>query len=160
MLADLGFTVDSSIFPGRARRYGIAGWELGPHRISLPGGAQIVEVPVAVWPVAGVPVPVAGGGYWRLFPQPLLERGIRAIRASGRPAIIYCHPYEFSPHELDDFRGQVPGRVRLSQSLGRAALARRMTSLLRTFPFGPLDATLRSWRMDPGSLLDGPVEVP
>jgi polysaccharide deacetylase family protein (PEP-CTERM system associated) len=162
VLADLGFTVDSSIFPGRARRYGIAGWELGPHRISLPGGGQLVEAPVAVWPIAGVPVPVAGGGYWRLFPRPLLEQGIRAIRASGRPPVIYCHPYEFSPHELDDYRGQVPRRMRLSQSLGRAALARRMSSLMGSFPFGPLDATLRSWGMGPADLLDGasgPVEI-
>lgn len=162
VLAELGFTVDSSIFPGRSRRYGIPGWPLEPHRIALPGGSQIVEVPVAIWPVARVPVPVAGGGYWRLFPQPLLERGIRAIRDSGRPAVLYCHPYEFNPRELGDYRGQVPGRIRLSQGLGRAALARRMTSLLRTFAFGPLDATLQSWGMEPEALMDRrsePVEV-
>ena len=41
VLAECGFEVDSSIFPMRARRYGIAGWELAPHRISLECGAEV-----------------------------------------------------------------------------------------------------------------------
>ena len=48
-LAELGFTVDSSIFPLRTPRYGISGWPLGPHEVELPGGGRLLEVPVAVW---------------------------------------------------------------------------------------------------------------
>jgi polysaccharide deacetylase family protein (PEP-CTERM system associated) len=144
-LAEAGFTVDSSIFPAKAPRYGIAEWDMGPQRVTLPSGAEILEVPVAIWPVAGLRVPVAGGGYFRALPRPVLERGIRAVRDGGRPAIMYCHPYEFSPRELDDYRGRIPARQRLSQSLGRGASIKRMRSLLERLPFGRFDDTLESW---------------
>ena len=145
VLAEAGFEVDSSLFPARSARYGLPGWELGPHRLILPGGAELLEVPVAIWPVAGVRLPVAGGGYWRVLPRPLLERGIRAIQASERPVILYCHPYEFSPRELDDYRDQIPLSRRLSQSMGRTATIKRFTQLMGTFPFGRFDETLSSW---------------
>jgi polysaccharide deacetylase family protein (PEP-CTERM system associated) len=152
-LAEAGFTVDSSIFPAKAPRYGIAEWDIGPRRVGLPNGAAILEVPVAIWPVAGMRVPVAGGGYFRALPRTVLERGIRAVRDDGRPAIMYCHPYEFSPRELDDYRGQIPTRQRLSQSLGRGASIKRMRSLLERLPFGRFDDTLSSWGipMSPGA---------
>jgi hypothetical protein len=137
--------VDSSIFPGRLPRYGIPGWEPGPHRVLLPSGAEILEVPVAVWEVGGVRLPVGGGGYLRLLPLAVVRRGMAAIHAEGRPVVAYCHPYEFNPRELDDYRGEIPGRQRLSQGLGRRAAVSRMTSLLQTFRFGRLDDTLSSW---------------
>lgn len=151
VLAEAGFQVDSSIFPGTSPRYGIPGWELGPHRVMLPSGAEILEVPVAIWPVAGVRLPVAGGGYLRLLPPALVERGIRAVRAQGRPVIVYCHPYEFSRGELDDYRGEVPRLRRLSQGVGRGASVKRMTRLLRALPFGRFDETLSSWGIAPES---------
>jgi hypothetical protein len=92
-------------------------------------------------------VPVAGGGYFRALPRPVLQRGIEAVRQDGRPAIMYCHPYEFSPRELDDYRSQIPTKQRLSQSLGRGASVRRMRALLERLPFGRFDDTLRSWGM-------------
>lgn len=145
VLAEVGFEVDSSLFPARTSRYGIAGWELGPHRLILPSGAELLEVPVAIWEIAGLRVPVGGGGYCRLLPRALLERGIRGVQDSDRPAILYFHPYEFSPHELDDYRGEVALSRRLSQSLGRKALVERLTRLLDAFPFGRFDETLSSW---------------
>ena len=145
VLAEVGFEVDSSIFPARSSRYGIPEWELGPRRVRLATGGEILEVPVAIWPVAGVRLPVAGGGYWRVLPRALLERAIRAVTESGRPVVLYCHPYEFSPRELDDYRGAVPWSRRRSQSFGRAASMKRYARLLRTLPFGRFDDTLRCW---------------
>jgi len=147
VLAEVGFEVDSSIFPMRRGRYGIAGWELGPHRIGLAGGASLLEVPVAIWSPGPLRLPVAGGGYLRLLPGPVVERGLRAILRSRRPPILYCHPYEFSPDELDDYRGQVPSRFRASQALGRTAFLRRLRALLTTLPFGRFDETLRAWEL-------------
>ena len=49
VLAEHGFEVDSSIFPMAMKRYGIGGWHSRPARVSLPNGAEILEVPVAVW---------------------------------------------------------------------------------------------------------------
>lgn len=145
VLAEVGFEVDSSVFPARSARYGIAGWELGPQRLPLANGREILEVPVAIWPVAGVRLPIAGGGYWRVLPRPLLERGIRAIRDSHRPVIVYCHPYEFSPRELDDYRGEISWSRRVSQSFGRSAAMKRFARVMSTLPFGRFDDTLRCW---------------
>jgi polysaccharide deacetylase family protein (PEP-CTERM system associated) len=151
VLADAGFEVDSSLFPARSARYGIPGWELGPHRLTLAGDREILEVPVAIWPFAGVRLPVAGGGYWRLLPRPLLAHAIGAITDSERPVIVYCHPYEFSPHELDDYRDEIPRSRRFSQSVGRAAAAKRFAALMRRFRFGRFDETLRSWGLPEGA---------
>jgi polysaccharide deacetylase family protein (PEP-CTERM system associated) len=145
MLADVGFEIDSSIFPMRTPRYGISGWELAPHRIHFSNHPPLIEVPVAVWEVGRWRVPVAGGGYFRLLPLPLLLRAFRAIAAQNRPPIVYCHPYEFNPTELDDYRGRIPTLLRLSQSVGRDSFARRVRALLASGRFGRFDAVLASW---------------
>jgi polysaccharide deacetylase family protein (PEP-CTERM system associated) len=142
VLADLGFTVDSSIFPTRTAHYGIANWHLGPHYLVLEDGRRLLEVPVTVWELGRVRVPIGGGGYFRLLPRPILERGFRAAAAAGRPGVAYCHPYEFAPDELRSF-GDVSRRMRLHQSLGRRRAVERMRALLGTLPFGSLGDVIR-----------------
>ena len=143
VLAETGFTTDSSIFPTRSRHYGISGWELGPHHLELANGARMLEVPVAVWSLAGrVRLPVAGGGYFRFLPRPVLQRGLEAIAADGRPAVVYCHPYEFSRRELDDYRGRISPVLRHSQTIGRGRFVQRLEALMRALPFGRFDRVL------------------
>jgi polysaccharide deacetylase family protein (PEP-CTERM system associated) len=144
-LSDVGFAVDSSIFPMRGASYGIPGWPVAPHRLTLPNGSTLLEVPVAIWERARVRLPVAGGGYFRLLPRGLIELGLRSITAGGRPAVIYCHPYEFGSNELAGYKGEVGLGLRFSQGLGRGALVVRMRKLLRTLPFGRFDAVLAAW---------------
>ena len=146
-LTKAGFTIDSSIFPMRARRYGISGWELAPHRIGLANGSSLLEVPVAVCQVRRWRVPVAGGGYFRVLPEALLERALRAVLADNRPPVVYCHPYEFNPNELADYRGRVPTSVRWSQNVGRRSLVKRVRALLNKIPFGRFDEVLTAWEL-------------
>jgi polysaccharide deacetylase family protein (PEP-CTERM system associated) len=142
-LAAVGFEVDSSIFPMRARHYGIAGWPLEPHRVITGTGMRILEVPVAIWAPGALRVPVAGGGYFRVLPRGLVDRGIRAI-SSHRPAIVYCHPYEFNRHELHDYHA-VRRSIRMSQGLGRRFFTRRVRRLLAGHRFGRLSDVLAAW---------------
>ena len=144
-LVEAGFDVDSSIFAIRTRRYGIADWEVGPHYVTLAGGARILEVPVAVWTAGRVRLPVAGGGYFRLLPHPLLARALRGILNDRRPVIVYCHPYEFNPQEMAAYRGRVSTRFYLSQSMGRGTFARKVRYLLGHLPFGRFDAVMAAW---------------
>jgi polysaccharide deacetylase family protein (PEP-CTERM system associated) len=146
ILDELGFEIDSSIFPIHMGRYGIAGWEIGPHRVALPGGREILEVPVAIATVAGMRVPVAGGGYVRLLPRAVLESALRSVLASGRPVILYCHPYEFSPEEMEEFRGRVGPALRFMQGIGRTSFIRRVHHLLGSLPFGRFDEVVAAWR--------------
>lgn len=142
-LADVGFEVDSSIFPMRARNYGIANWPLQPHRVVGNGGPGILEVPVAIWSIGSVRVPVAGGGYFRVLPRRMIERGVRSISAD-RPAIVYCHPYEFNRSELGEYRS-VRRRVRTSQGLGRRFFTARVSELLSRPGFGRFSDVLSAW---------------
>ena len=142
-LAAVGFEVDSSIFPMRARHYGIAKWPLEPHHVITQTGMRILEVPVAIWAPGALRIPVAGGGYFRVLPRRLLDRGIRAI-GSQRPAIVYCHPYEFNRHELRDY-ASVRRSIRASQGLGRRFFTRRVRQLLAGHQFGRLTDVLAAW---------------
>ena len=162
VVAEAGFRVDSSIFPMRTRRYGIAGWELGPHRIELSGGGELLEVPVAVWPLGRLRVPVAGGGYVRLAPHIALQWFLSHIVAAGRPPVVYCHPYEFNATELEEYRGLAPERFRRQQGLGRKAFVRRLRGLFEAMPFGRLDHVLDTWSPDgtEGLLTGGSLDEP
>lgn len=148
-LAELGFRVDSSIFPLRMQRYGIADWELAPHELALPSGAVLLEAPVAVAQVGKLKIPVAGGGYVRVAPGSVLTRLVDGVAKAGRPPIVYCHPYEFNPHELSEYKGLVPERFRRAQGLGRSRFVPRLASLLRSMRFGRLDDVLIAWGSGP-----------
>jgi polysaccharide deacetylase family protein (PEP-CTERM system associated) len=99
VLAESGFTYDSSIFPIRGRRYGIPGTPLAPHRIATASG-DLLEVPLTAIERGSRRWPVGGGGYFRLMPYCLTRRAIEEVNASGRSAIVYFHPYEFSASPL------------------------------------------------------------
>jgi polysaccharide deacetylase family protein (PEP-CTERM system associated) len=144
MLAHVGFEIDSSIFPMRRPNYGVAKWPLAPHYVAVNGGARILEVPVAIWSLGPMRLPVAGGGYFRILPRRLIDSGLRSIVASGRPAIVYCHPYEFNDAELADYP-DVPARMRLSQGIGRRSFAKRMQALLEESSFGRFTDVLSAW---------------
>jgi polysaccharide deacetylase family protein (PEP-CTERM system associated) len=145
VMAEVGFEVDSSIFPMRAGRYGIAGWPVAPHFLHAENGERILEVPVAVLAHRRWRFPVAGGGYFRVLPRAFLEHGLRSIVDSGRPAVVYCHPYEFNTQELSDYGGRIPRRVRLSQNLGRGSFPGRIRKLLGALRFGRFDDVLAAW---------------
>jgi polysaccharide deacetylase family protein (PEP-CTERM system associated) len=145
VLADVGFEIDSSIFPIAMKRYGISGWDLAPHTVTFQDGRRLVEVPVAIWKRGRWRVPVAGGGYFRVLPAAVLDRALAGIAASGRPGIVYTHPYEFNATELDEYRGVVASRYLRSQSLGRRSFVGRVRRLLTQQRFGRFDHVLAAW---------------
>ena len=79
VLIEEGFTVDSSIYPTHHDRYGMAGTPLEPHRIRRAAG-YIWKFPPPVCPVMGYPLPVGGGGYFRLFPYSWTRAALRDQR--------------------------------------------------------------------------------
>lgn len=141
---ETGFRCDASIFPKRMRRYGIDGAPWYPHRLRTPRGYVLDEVPVATWPVAGGRVAVGGGGYFRLFPYFVLQRGVRSANRADKSAAIYMHPYEFDPTEMRELDHPVPCSVRWRQGLGRRGFAGKVDRLLRDFRFGSIREMLAS----------------
>jgi polysaccharide deacetylase family protein (PEP-CTERM system associated) len=145
VIAEAGFEIDSSVFPMAMRRYGISDWDPAPKVLTLSDGLRLTEVPVSVVSAGRWRLPVAGGGYFRLLPRPALEYALRRILAEGRPAVVYCHPYDFNADELADYRRVVPRRFRLSQGLGRSRLVSRLRGLFDRLTFGRLDEVLDAW---------------
>jgi polysaccharide deacetylase family protein (PEP-CTERM system associated) len=137
-LVECGFRYDSSVFPVRTRRYGFNSVPRVPHLARTPGGNTLLELPVSSYAAAGRRVPVGGGGYFRLFPYPLLRRGVMQLNAVGEPAIIYMHPYEYDPIEFDELGYRVGWIQRLHQGLGRRGFPGKVDRMLLEFRFGTM----------------------
>jgi len=104
ILAEAGFEYDSSIFPVRHDRYGIPDAPRDPYLLKTPNGHSIVEFPLSTAKVMGYSLPMAGGGYFRLYPYFLTRAGLRSInRGEGKPFIFYLHPWE-----IDEDQPRIP----------------------------------------------------
>ncbi len=132
VLAEMGMAYDSSIYPVRHDRYGVPRAPRVPF-IARGHRHSILEIPPATLRVLGANVPTGGGGYFRLFPLWLLERTLRQVGRSCRPAVamLYFHPWEFDP-----------GQERLP--LGRLSRFRTYVGIDRTR--GRLQALLPRYR--------------
>lgn len=97
VLAEAGFTYDSSIFPIRHDRYGMPGTPETPYQLKSPAGQSIVEFPLSTARLFGMHLPVAGGGYFRLYPYRLTKFGLSRINSNNHPFIFYMHPWEIDP---------------------------------------------------------------
>ena len=97
-LAESGLKYDSSIFPVRHDRYGVPDAPRTPFWLCGERG-RILELPPATYRRAGMNLPVAGGGYFRLFPLALLRAGVNQLAEAGAPGVLYFHPWEFDPDQ-------------------------------------------------------------
>ncbi len=99
VLAELGFQYDASVFPVSHPAYGVPDAPVSPFWITGESSTvRMLEVPPLVWQLpAGKNMPVAGGGYFRLFPLSLMKQGLKQAAAKQRPSILYFHPWEFDP---------------------------------------------------------------
>ncbi len=135
-----GFTYDSSIFPMRHDRYGIPGAETEPHVLTTPGGQKLVEFPISVLRYGGATIPVAGGGYFRLFPYAFTRWALREINASGREFVFYLHPWEVDPGQPRIAGAKASSRFRHYLNLDRCAA--RLERLLGDFEFDSMHEVL------------------
>lgn len=133
ILADEGFKYDSSIFPSPTYRNGRADWPPHPVRVVLPSGRTLVEFPAATMRFMGRVLPVAGGGYHRLLPWPIIRWCVRRSLAANGVFTLYCHPYEFDPDEFRHLPMKLPLKVRLHQGLGRRGFEAKFRKLMNGF---------------------------
>ena len=99
ILADLGFKYDSSIFPVVHDKYGIRGSPELPHVLETPNKSTLVEYPLSTFRVLGQSIPVAGGGYFRLYPYWLSRFFYQKINQNAAPFVFYLHPWEIDPEQ-------------------------------------------------------------
>lgn len=136
ILAEEGFAYSSSIFPIVHDRYGIPDYARFP--VKLESGMW--EFPLTTLHVGGKNLPIAGGGYLRLFPVRAVAAGLaRVNRSEKQPAILYLHPWEidpeipkFSQNALQDLRGYI----------GLSGMLGKLDYLCSIFRFDRVDAVL------------------
>lgn len=134
ILAEAGFEYDSSIFPVRHDRYGIPTAPRQPFR-ALGPTREILELPLLTYRLARLNLPVAGGGYFRLFPLSVMRWGLRqAARSNDLPAVamLYFHPWEFDPEQP---RLPLSLLARWRTYVGMRRTNARLDSLLRDYRF-------------------------
>lgn len=131
ILAECGLRYDSSIFPVRHDRYGVPDAPRSPFLVEGKN-RSLLELPPTTWRVAGQNLPVAGGGYFRLFPPFCMDRGITQHHQMEAPvAMLYFHPWEFDPEQP-----RLPlGRFsRWRTYVGITKSSARLERLLQTYP--------------------------
>lgn len=139
ILAEAGFVYDSSIFPIQHSRYGIAWWPRQPTQVKLAEGRTIFELPIATLELGGRRWPVAGGGYHRLLPWPLIRWSIAHNLAQQEWFVAYCHPYEFDAEEFKAIQLDIPLKTRLHQGLGRRQFSSKFVRMLKKFKTRPIN---------------------
>lgn len=132
ILAEAGFVYDSSIFPVRHDRYGIPGAEEVPHQLQTPAGHSLLEFPLSTARIGKYRLPVAGGGYFRLYPYLLTRTGLRQVNRRGMPFIFYLHPWEVDP-EQPRIQASWFSRYRHYNNLHKCE--HRLSRLMRDFKF-------------------------
>lgn len=140
VLADLGFDRDSSIFPVHHDTYGIPDAPRFPHFRVVRDGSRILEFPPSTLASFGVNLPVAGGGYFRLFPYRLTAWAIHRINENeAQPAMVYLHPWEIDP-EQPRIAASWRSRFRHYQNL--ESTEKKLLRLLEDFSWAPMSEVL------------------
>lgn len=143
ILIEEGFLYDSSIFPIYHDTYGIPDSDRFFHVMKRPTGT-IKEFPMSTVQfrigALAYRMPIAGGGYLRLFPEWILKKSIHYINTrEGQPVVIYFHPWEIDhdqPRIKAGFRSRFRHYINLDKTVGR------VRNLLSSFKFTSMDVVL------------------
>jgi len=134
ILLELGFTIDSSVFPTWNPLYGIPNAPRSPFRIRIQG-AELLEFPLPVVRIVGYGVPVTGGVYLRLWPRQVQFMGVRKMTKRSEPVVMYFHPWELDPEQP---RLASPFGPKFYHYAGLSQTEARLRRLLGAFCFGTL----------------------
>jgi len=141
ILAEEGFTWDSSIFPVHHDRYGMPGTPRWPHRLTTDKGYELAEFPLSTLKFPGYTLPIAGGGYFRLFPYWFSRWGLGSINRQDQPFVFYLHPWEVDPGQP---RLDVKWLSRFRHYNNLDVCEERLEKLLGDFSFVPMGEVLRN----------------
>jgi polysaccharide deacetylase family protein (PEP-CTERM system associated) len=158
-LMEAGYLYDSSVFPMKHDFYGIPDWPRFPFwvirggqgqwapddgRAKTPAGeaaCRMLEIPITTLNLCGRNLPIAGGGYFRLFPYGVTRWGLRRInRQEGRPFVFYLHPWELDPEQPRMVGASRKSRLRHYLNLEKTE--GRFRRLLWDFAFAPVRESL------------------
>jgi polysaccharide deacetylase family protein (PEP-CTERM system associated) len=91
VLHELGIEIDCSVFPASRSHGGFSSFGAPRPSIIKYNGVEIKELPINYSSVLSKPVIFSGGGYFRLFPYPLIKKWTQ----SSDYVMTYFHPRDF-----------------------------------------------------------------
>jgi polysaccharide deacetylase family protein (PEP-CTERM system associated) len=135
ILAELGFAYDSSLFPfAQHERYGKVDTtsfeQLGPN-VCRHRHNGLLEFLLPMRKVGHIPLPWAGGGYFRLLPGGFYRSGVRAILDRGETFVFYMHPWEIDPGQ--PYVRALKPSARFRHYVGLAGAYQKLDQLLDRF---------------------------
>lgn len=134
ILQELGFKYDSSIFPIYHDNYGIP--DAPRFEYKLPE-QDMMEYPISTSLFLGRKIPVAGGGYFRIFPYWFTKMALQKINVKeNKPFIFYLHPWEIDPAQPRMQKAKLLSRFRHYINLN--STFDRLKRLLQDFSFKPI----------------------
>jgi peptidoglycan-N-acetylglucosamine deacetylase len=96
ILIETGYDVDCSIFPARRAHGGMKTFPISePCRLVNDTGKEIIEMPINTAKTFGIDYVFSGGGYFRLFPKPLLTK----LYYKSKYNMTYLHPRDLDPEQ-------------------------------------------------------------
>jgi polysaccharide deacetylase family protein (PEP-CTERM system associated) len=133
ILVEEGYLYDSSIY-ARFSRSEKGGAPRGVREIITTSG-NIIEVALPTADLCGLQLPIAGGGYFRLFPYSASRMFLRQLEQAGTRCVMYLYPWEIDPDQ-PRMEGSMVSRFRHYLNLKRTE--QRLQYLLRDFSFAPV----------------------
>ena len=134
ILAELGFKYDSSIFPVYHDVYGIPGSPRFKYFLEEQG---LWEYPITTLQLPAFRLPIAGGGYFRIFPYWFTRVAFRTInKREKKPFIFYIHPWELNPDQPRIQNAGLKSRFRHYHNLKKTEV--RLSHLLNDFHFSSI----------------------
>lgn len=133
ILAEEGFTYDSSIYPIHHDLYGVPGAQRFPYSFGWSNGLKLREYPPATLRFMGTNFPVAGGGYLRIFPSAYNDMAFRVFEKNySQRVVVYLHPWEIDP-EQPRIAGKLKSKFRHYTQLKN--MSRKVGRLLQRYRF-------------------------
>jgi len=131
ILADLGFSYSSSVLPAQNPLYGWPSFGHEARKVTK----TLWELPITLHRLPGLPVPIAGGVYFRVLPFFLTRWAIGRSIGRGRPMGTYFHPYDIDTEQERFMHPDLGGKHHLNMLMyiGRARLLPRLDVLRRAF---------------------------
>ena len=142
VLIEEGYRYDSSIYNRFRSTQGSRVTRAGTYQLKTEAGT-IWEVSPSTMNVCGLQLPVAGGGYFRLFPYAASKMFLRSLEKQGSQLVMYLHPWELDP-EQPRMDGPVLSKVRHYLNLRKTE--QRLRWLLKDFSFAPINEVIRPIR--------------
>lgn len=138
ILKECGIKYDSSVFPIYHDRCGIPSASRAIYKWHNSG---MPEFPFSTIKLLKNNIPVAGGGYFRLYPYWITKWAINKINRSDCPAMVYIHPWEI---DYGQPRMGVGGTLAFRHYVNLKQNEGKIRQLLKDFKFGTVRDVLKN----------------